>query len=346
MAPIPSNISKEHILKAIEYLDETGVPPKNKPTGYILEYNNNSYPPKHVLRIANIFANGKELVHFSGGEHTNGYLRNLGFTIKPLEKKSNLPIISHSWTVISETYASKKVDKSLFLHHVTGIPKDIRFFFSIEKMKTGEAKHIKIIYNNKTYNADIVMFKNSRTKLIFSLDLWKSVISKFPIIYNRYKKSEIVEVNLKLKFEKINDNEYLVYFYQPVPEEIIQSDIESEKAEENFIAASEGSIKHYYGKRYERNGANRRKAIEIHGTTCITCGFNFEETYGEHGKGFIEIYHLKPLNVYGGKEVKVDPYNDLVPLCANCHRMIHRNKESVLSIEELKKIINIDHKKK
>lgn len=90
----------------------------------------------------------------------------------------------------------------------------------------------------------------------------------------------------------------------------------------------------------------RRKAIEIHGSTCIACGFDFEKTYGTHGKGFIEVHHIKPLSTYDGKEVNVDPYKDLVPLCANCHRMVHRNKDEVLTIEELKEIIESNRKRK
>jgi len=32
--------------------------------------------------------------------------------------------------------------------------------------------------------------------------------------------------------------------------------------------------------------------------------------------------------------------NNLCPLCANCHRMIHRNRKSPLSVTELKEIIS------
>src|SRR5699024_9661086 len=50
-----------------------------------------------------------------------------------------------------------------------------------------------------------------------------------------------------------------------------------------------------YGKKYERNQALRKKAIEIHGTSCKVCGFNFKSKYGELGAGFIEIHHIKPM---------------------------------------------------
>jgi 5-methylcytosine-specific restriction protein A len=37
--------------------------------------------------------------------------------------------------------------------------------------------------------------------------------------------------------------------------------------------------------------------------------------------------------------VEINPETDLIPVCANCHRMIHRRHDEVLSIEELKAII-------
>lgn len=119
--------------------------------------------------------------------------------------------------------------------------------------------------------------------------------------------------------------------------ETIQSDIESEMIEDgNYY--TEGAAKKFYGKRYERNAINRRKAIEIHGTTCLVCGFNFENVYGDRGKDFIEIHHLRPLSTVR-EEVVIDPQTDLAPVCANCHRMIHRNKDNILSIEQLKNML-------
>jgi len=58
---IPSNIKKEHILKAIEYIDKNGVPPGRGSTVFVLEYDGKRYPPKYVISIANKYANGEEL---------------------------------------------------------------------------------------------------------------------------------------------------------------------------------------------------------------------------------------------------------------------------------------------
>jgi 5-methylcytosine-specific restriction protein A len=70
----------------------------------------------------------------------------------------------------------------------------------------------------------------------------------------------------------------------------------------------------------------------------MVCGFDFEKVYGEHGSGFTEVHHLKPLSELG-KETKVDPITDMVVVCPNCHRMIHRNKDNILSLGELTEIV-------
>jgi len=89
--------------------------------------------------------------------------------------------------------------------------------------------------------------------------------------------------------------------------------------------------------RYERDPNARRACIEIYGTKCQICGFDFEEKYGEYGKGFIHIHHKTQLSDL--KETITDPQKDLIPVCPNCHAMIHKNNGKPLSIEELKKII-------
>ena len=72
---------------------------------------------------------------------------------------------------------------------------------------------------------------------------------------------------------------------------------------------------------------------------CDVCGFCFEEAYGDIGKDFIEIHHIKPLYQYSNEGFKAyipEAIEKVRPLCANCHRMIHRNPKRPMSIEELK----------
>jgi len=83
----------------------------------------------------------------------------------------------------------------------------------------------------------------------------------------------------------------------------------------------------------ERNPVARRKCIEHFGCKCYVCNFEFRRTYGELGGDYIHVHHKTELSSCDG-EHDVDPVRDLVPLCPNCHAMIHRRRSS-MSIEEL-----------
>lgn len=73
--------------------------------------------------------------------------------------------------------------------------------------------------------------------------------------------------------------------------------------------------------------------------SCEVCGFNFSDKYDGHGEGFIEIHHLEPVSLNSTSQTIKDALKKVVPLCSNCHRMVHRDKGKLLSPEELKKII-------
>lgn len=98
----------------------------------------------------------------------------------------------------------------------------------------------------------------------------------------------------------------------------------------------EGSKRQLTVDRYERSGQARQVAISIHGTRCCCCGLEFAEMYGDIGEGFIHIHHIVPLG--DDKERKVDPKTDLVPVCPNCHAMLHR-KNPPYSTQELVQIV-------
>ena len=80
--------------------------------------------------------------------------------------------------------------------------------------------------------------------------------------------------------------------------------------------------------RIERNPKASKAAKQCHGTVCQACRFDFVNTYGELGEGYIEAHHLKSLSLLEeGVPVTYDVKNDFVVLCANCHRMIHRTED-------------------
>lgn len=97
---------------------------------------------------------------------------------------------------------------------------------------------------------------------------------------------------------------------------------------------TEGAKRQVRVNAYERNAKARAACLHAHGTRCVVCAFDFEARYGELGRGFIHVHHLKPLALTDGA-YKLDPVADLRPVCPNCHAMLHRGA-SVLTVEELK----------
>lgn len=97
---------------------------------------------------------------------------------------------------------------------------------------------------------------------------------------------------------------------------------------------TEGEVHEVVQNRYERNREARGKCIEAKGCKCAVCGIDFEKTYGDIGRGFIHVHHLIPISSIG-EDYVIDPINDLVPVCPNCHNMLHR-KAPPYTPEEMK----------
>ena len=99
----------------------------------------------------------------------------------------------------------------------------------------------------------------------------------------------------------------------------------------------EGALTRVVVNRYERCPSNRAAAIAAHGSTCKVCGFDFALFYGTLGEGFIEVHHRTPVS-HMGEGYVLDPLRDLVPLCSNCHQMVHR-EDPPIPAENLRETI-------
>lgn len=132
--------------------------------------------------------------------------------------------------------------------------------------------------------------------------------------------------------------------------ELVQANVKSKKIvvptetldNEDGLSAydkefNEGELRQVMTNRYERNHEAREKCIALKGRRCAVCGIDFKETYGEIGEGFIHVHHVTPISSKG-KDYKLDIDNDLVPVCPNCHAMMHR-RNPPFSVAELKEII-------
>jgi len=94
-----------------------------------------------------------------------------------------------------------------------------------------------------------------------------------------------------------------------------------------------------------RNSMARKKCLEYYfpnnkNYSCSLCGFEFEKQYGSIGKDFIEVHHIEShasKSITEGKH-EINPINELIPICSNCHTIIHRVKPAI-SIEKMKELL-------
>jgi 5-methylcytosine-specific restriction protein A len=108
-----------------------------------------------------------------------------------------------------------------------------------------------------------------------------------------------------------------------------------EVAEDEVYA--EGNVTRISVNRYERDPGARTQCIAIHGPACAICGFDFGLAYGQRMNGFIHVHHVTPLHQIG-ERYQVKPRTDMIPVCPNCHAVIHSKREP-MSVEEVRQLL-------
>ncbi|MDC0048736.1 HNH endonuclease [Verrucomicrobia bacterium] len=107
--------------------------------------------------------------------------------------------------------------------------------------------------------------------------------------------------------------------------------------DDNTIEApgdEEGEITQAFVTSRERKKTNRVMCIALHGNKCGVCGFEPSNFYSDKVNGIIEVHHIEPLSELNAPRI-YDPLKDLIPLCPNCHRAIHKSVPA-LSLDELR----------
>ena len=128
------------------------------------------------------------------------------------------------------------------------------------------------------------------------------------------------------------------------PHQMVNDDVYDVDYPEDDEKLYEGALVTVKANKFERNQKARRECVAKKGYQCSVCGRDFEATYGEIGKNFIHVHHLTPISTIG-KEYELNVDTDLVPVCPNCHYMLHR-KDPPYTIEELKdKLYEVENAK-
>lgn len=85
----------------------------------------------------------------------------------------------------------------------------------------------------------------------------------------------------------------------------------------------------------DRNGFKLVKKPDF----CQVCEIDFLDQYGEIGR-ILHVHHIVPIASIG-QSYEVDPAKDLVPVCPNCHAMLHKGRPEPYTVEGLKSKLKI-----
>lgn len=227
------------------------------------------------------------------------------------------------------------MDKSAFRYGGTAVPRPILFFFGIELGH--DRRGLTLLFEGEEYPGVLGVGSLDRVRLFWRKGLDAVIRERFASENALYRSSEDVAFPPFIRFTRQAFDTYRVDLIPhamvmqgpaPIPEDLVVATTRLEGERTSVVTTVQ-----------KRSQANRLDAIKCHGLACVVCGFDFGKIYGEIGRGFIEVHHVDPLSWAGG-EREVCPQTDLVPVCSNCHRMLHRYADHVLSVEELKKMLN------
>jgi predicted HNH restriction endonuclease len=128
-----------------------------------------------------------------------------------------------------------------------------------------------------------------------------------------------------------------IHFVKPLSHKKETNEAEISEDDDDMIFP-EGKMKYFVHRKREREPKIARlvkqKRLKYDPfLRCDICGFSFKEVYGDIGKGFIEAHHVIPLSDL--KEETETKLEDIVLVCSNCHRMLHRKRPWV-TIDQLK----------
>lgn len=325
---IPDGITREDVLAAIADFDG-GIDHDFAPsTIYDLLYKNRRYPPKAILGLAARRLAGRKLSpgDFKAGEQSKCFrvLRGLGFDVVPKEQAEQ--------QTVKRNPAWQRDELILALD-----------FYFRHPPKTVSQTHPAVLELSDLLNAlpihadrpDDARFRNPNgvymklgNFLRFDPDYQGTGLSRGgkleEVIWNEFSGD-------RHRLHQLAN--MIAQGFRSVPTEVqLEDEDESE--------FPEGRVLYRLHRQRERNSkliTNKKNVAES--LACEVCGFDFFATYGAIGDGYIECHHTVPISEYApGQKTKLE---DLVLVCANCHRMLHRRRPW-LSAVELRLLIGIE----
>lgn len=117
-------------------------------------------------------------------------------------------------------------------------------------------------------------------------------------------------INIPERISLLNGYKYVITDTH-LPEELLDG-----------IEYQEGSVQQIKVNRYERDPKARADCLSYYGYACQVCSIKLSDVYGAIAKDLVHVHHIKPISKIG-ESYRVDPVSDLIPVCPNCHAIIH-----------------------
>jgi len=332
-----SQITRTNVLAAIDEFDRIGRDQFLATYGYgeavryILVHEDREYDSKAIAGVAHRFVDTKSEAlantDFSGGDKRVGdFLRKLGFEVLDKTPKVRNP----SWSRDELVLALEHYLKNPGVSHDPGKPEIVELSREINAIASFlGASQSETLRNPNGVSMKLLNFRAHDPEYI----------AKGQTGLTRGNRLES-----ELWHEFASDLDRLSQVSATIRTAIHEQSGEDQgtAVDPETSDAVEGKIVTRIHRARERDqGIVKRKKTSCrrkHGRLfCEACAFDFHETYGERGDGFIECHHLNPLALSNGdSRTRLD---DLALLCANCHRMVHA-KTPWLSLDELKALVN------
>ncbi|WP_194860594.1 HNH endonuclease [Dietzia sp. SYD-A1] len=308
------DLTAEAVIAAIEEFDQLGADAFRAKyrfgpaTDYLLERDGKSYDSKAIAGAAHGYLSGKEPLRpedFSGGDATVGrQLRALGFRIPPRR--------SPPWARDEVILACDLVAANNWAYLTAEDPRVVELSAILQRSQL----HPPEVRSEKFRNPNGVARKTV------------DIATHHPEYEGAPTKGG--EIDRVVLNQFLSDPEYMHELATQIRHTLttaVEEGIPLAPVDEEDEGAMEGRLlqrTHFHRER-DKKLRDRKIRSFLKGHKAVYCEireFNFEEAYGNRGRNFIEVHHVLPLHASGPTTTKL---GDLVLVCSNCHRMIHRS---------------------
>jgi hypothetical protein len=344
---LPDSLSRDDVLEAIRRFDAGESHRFADSTGYDLVFNDRRYPPKAIAGLAARVAGSVELgpEDFSGGEGSKCFriLRQAGFEIVDKSLEGGWIFQGNPDRYDIDDYLSRytRIYWSAPRHR-----KQIRIGDRCLLWRAGP--HAGVVAVGRVVESATPR-GNVQVPECLGDDLWRKVQDN----------SEDFKVGIRIDEVRLDEEAGFVprqaFINSPslsnstiirAPNGTVFQLSDEQMCEFNTLWAAANDFSHEAG--FEAVEGNRRLRKHFARERCRTlitkkrqdfaaqndgrvfcevCGFDFGQQYPPSlGEGFIEVHHLSPL--FDRDEPLRTTLADLMMVCSNCHRMIHRSRDA------------------